>query len=145
MKSRLIPSSQVMLRVIVSSRWGSLCRDKMAGILQTTLSTAFSWMKMLEFQLKFHWSLFLRIQLTILKHWFRQWLGTDQAPSHYLNKWWLDYGCKYVSLRKEIFSNIPRTGLKKHEILPLDPVSNILDLVSCCGSHRVPEQPWNYI
>ena len=40
-------------------------------ILQTTLWNAFSWMKMFAFQLKLHWSLFLRVQLTILQHWFR--------------------------------------------------------------------------
>ena len=32
---------------------------------------AFSWMKMFEIQLKFHWSLFLRVQLTIFQHWLR--------------------------------------------------------------------------
>ena len=31
----------------------------------------FSWMKILEFRLRFHWSLFLRVQLTIIQHWFR--------------------------------------------------------------------------
>ena len=36
----------------------------MADISQTTLSNSFSWMKMLEFWLKFHWSSFLRVQLT---------------------------------------------------------------------------------
>ena len=75
--------------------WG---RDKMAAIFQTTLSNAFSWMKMLEFRLKFHWSLFLRVQLTIVHHWFRCWLGADQATSHYLNQWWLDYWRIYASL-----------------------------------------------
>ena len=39
------------------THWG---RDKMAAISQTTLSNAFSWKKILEFRLKFHWSLFLR-------------------------------------------------------------------------------------
>ena len=43
-------------------------RGKMTAILQTTLSNAFSWMKMLEFRLKFHWS-------------------------HYLNHCWSDYWC----------------------------------------------------
>ena len=42
------------------THWG---RDKMAAVSQTTLSNAFSWMKMLEFELRFHWSLFLRVQL----------------------------------------------------------------------------------
>ena len=48
--------------------WG---RDKMATLSQTKLSIAFSWIKMLEFRLNFHWSLFLRVHLTICQHWFR--------------------------------------------------------------------------
>ena len=50
------------------THWG---RNNMAAISQTTLSNAFSWMKMLQFRLKFHWSWFLRVQLTIFQHWFR--------------------------------------------------------------------------
>ena len=46
-------------------------RDKMDAIFQTTFSNAFSWMKIYEFRLSFHWSLFLWVQLTILQHWFR--------------------------------------------------------------------------
>ena len=41
------------------------------AILQTTYSNAISWMKMFEFWLKVHWSLFLKVQLTIFQHWFR--------------------------------------------------------------------------
>ena len=48
--------------------WG---RNKMDTISQTTFWSAFSWMKMFEFWLKFHWSLFLRVRLTIFQHWFR--------------------------------------------------------------------------
>ena len=47
--------------------WG---RDKMAAIFQTTCSNGFYWMKMYELQLKFHWCLFPRVQLTIFQHWF---------------------------------------------------------------------------
>ena len=72
----------------ILTHWG---RDKMAAISQTILSNAFSWMKMFEFRLKFHWKLFLRVQLTIFQHWLRWWLGAWSAPSHYLNQWWLDY------------------------------------------------------
>ena len=36
----------------------------MAAISQTIFSDAFSWMKSVVFGLKFHWSLFLRVQLT---------------------------------------------------------------------------------
>ena len=50
------------------THWG---QDKMDAISQTTFSSAFSWMKMFEFLLKFHWSLFLSVQLTIIRHWFR--------------------------------------------------------------------------
>ena len=48
--------------------WG---RDEMNNISQTTFSNVFSSMKMFEFRLKFHWSLFPRVQLTIFQHWFR--------------------------------------------------------------------------
>ena len=44
--------------------------DKMAPILQTIVSDAFSWIKSFVFWLKFHWSLFLRVQLTKLQYWF---------------------------------------------------------------------------
>ena len=50
------------------THWGW---DKMAVIFQTTFSNRFSWMKMLKFWLKIHWSLFLRVHLTIIQHWFR--------------------------------------------------------------------------
>ena len=51
---------------IISSftHWG---RDNMAAISQTT----FSWMKMYKFQLRFHWSLFSCVQLTIFQRSFR--------------------------------------------------------------------------
>ena len=52
--------------------------------------SAFSWMKMYEFRLRFHWSLFLSFKLTISQHWFRLWLGAVQATSHYLNQWCYD-------------------------------------------------------
>ena len=45
--------------------------DNMAATLQTIFSDAFSWMKNFVCWLKFHWSLFLRIQLIIIQHWFR--------------------------------------------------------------------------
>ena len=48
--------------------WG---RDTMAAIFQTAFSHAFSWMKMIEFRLRFHWSLFPRVKLTIFQHVFR--------------------------------------------------------------------------
>ena len=71
---------------LISTYWG---RDKITTNFPTTFSNAFSWMKMYEFRLKFHWSWFLRVQLTILQ--FRKWLCAVQATSHYLKQWWLVY------------------------------------------------------
>ena len=58
----------IFLFFCLLTHWG---RDNMAAISQTTLSNSFSWMKMLEFRLKFHWNLFHRVQFTIFQHWFR--------------------------------------------------------------------------
>ena len=46
-------------------------RPRQMDAISQTFSNAFSWMKIFEFRLKFHWSLFLRVQLTISQHWFR--------------------------------------------------------------------------
>ena len=78
------------------THWG---RVKMDANFQTTFSKAFSWMKMYKYRLRFHWSWFPRIQITIFQHWFRWWLGTGQATSHPLNQWWLVYWCIYASLK----------------------------------------------
>ena len=45
--------------------------DKMAAIFLTMFSNAYPWMKTFVFWLKLHWSLFLRVQLTITQDWFR--------------------------------------------------------------------------
>ena len=81
--------------VLLLTHWG---RDTMDTISQMTFTNAFSWMKMFEFRFKFHRSLFLRVQLTIFQHWFRKWIGIDQATSHYLKQWCLDYWRIYASL-----------------------------------------------
>ena len=46
-------------------------RDKMAATSQPTFSNAFCCMKMYEFRLKFHRSLFLGVELTLFQHWLR--------------------------------------------------------------------------
>ena len=66
-------------------------------------------MKIYEFRLTFHWSLFLGVQLTIFQHWFRWWLGADQATSHYLNQWWLDYRRIYASLGLNELNHVNKT------------------------------------
>ena len=56
------------MRIESLTHWG---RGEMDVISQTIFSSAFSWMKMFEFRLKFHQSLFLRVQFIIFQHWFR--------------------------------------------------------------------------
>ena len=55
------------------THWG---QDKMAAILQ------------MIFLFKFHYNMFPRVQLTINQHWFRYWIGADQATTHYQNRRW---------------------------------------------------------
>ena len=56
------------LRLYELTHWG---RDLMDANSQTTFSSALYWMKMFKFRLKFHWRLFLRVQLTIFQNRFR--------------------------------------------------------------------------
>ena len=72
-------------------------RIEMDNISQTTFPNVFSSMKNFEFRLRFHWSLFLWVKLTIFKPWLRQWLGAVQAISHYLNQFCLVYWRIYAS------------------------------------------------
>ena len=51
-----------------------LSLDQMAAISQTIFSDAFSWMKSFVFRFKFHWSLFLRVQLRYSS------MGSDYKP-----------------------------------------------------------------
>ena len=64
---------------------------EMTAVSQTTFSNAYSWMEMFKFDKKM-------VQLTSFQHWFRWWLGADQATSHYLNLWLLVYCRIHTSL-----------------------------------------------
>ena len=55
----------------LSSTLTHLSLDKMATISQTIFSTAFSLLKTCDFLLKFHLSLFIRVQIAVTQHWFR--------------------------------------------------------------------------
>ena len=56
-------------------------RDKMDAISQTTYSSEKYLMDMFEIILKCHQSLFLRVQLTIFQHWFRQCLAPTRRQA----------------------------------------------------------------
>ena len=72
----------------------------MAAVLQTTFSkfNTFSWTQMYEFRVILHRSLIIRVKLTKFQYWFKYWLGADQATSHCLNQWCLNYWRIYASL-----------------------------------------------
>ena len=58
-------------RHLSSSMLVNTLRPRQMAAISQTFSNAFSWMKIFEFRFKFHWSLFLRVQLTNSHHWFR--------------------------------------------------------------------------
>ena len=87
-------NSYIFIQEMHLTHWD---RDKMNAILQMTFPSAFSWMKMYYFRLRFHWNLFVGVQLTIFQYWFRKWLVAVQATSHYLNQWWLVHRHIYAS------------------------------------------------
>ena len=62
------------------TKWSPFCRRNFKGIC---------FQKSVYIWLKFHWNVFLTNQLTINQHWFRQWVGTEKATSHYSdpNQW----------------------------------------------------------
>ena len=88
--------------------------DKMAAFSQTTFSNAFSWMKCLVFWLKFHWSLFLRVQFTITQRSFDVYFDlclNHQVSKHWIHRWfetisqslWRHYNallCHWCAARK---------------------------------------------
>ena len=65
-------------------------------------------MTMYEFWYKNnHWRLFLRDKLTIFQHWFRYWLGADQATSHYLKQvYWRIYALVGLNTLNNKYRNI---------------------------------------
>ena len=69
----------------------------MADAFQATFSNSFSWMKMLESQLEFHWNLFHGVQLTIIQHWFR--LAPIRRQAIIWANYGTAYGCIYASSR----------------------------------------------
>ena len=57
--------------MVMTSHFIHLPRDKMVTILKTVFSHTLSLMTSFVSWLQNHWSLFLRVQLTITQHWFR--------------------------------------------------------------------------
>ena len=77
------------------THWGP---DKIDPILKTTFSNAISWMKILEFSLKFHWSFFPQGPINNIPAMVQIMAWRWPGDSHYLNQRWLDYWRIYASL-----------------------------------------------
>ena len=61
-----LPGARGLIRInVVGLSLTHWSQYKMVSISQTIFSYAFSWKKTYEFRLTFHWSLFLRVKLTI--------------------------------------------------------------------------------
>ena len=66
----LSPSWKGVYWTLLAFRMGPPSCAVHSMVWQTIFSDAFSWMKSFAHWLKFHWSLFLRVQLTIFQYWF---------------------------------------------------------------------------
>ena len=72
-------------------------RDRTSALLQTIYSKWFSgiyyiWVHIYIYIVsgfKFYCNVLPKLKLKIIHHWFRSWLGTDQALGHYLYQLWL--------------------------------------------------------
>ena len=114
------------------------CRDKIAAISQSTLSNAFSWMKLLEVGLKFHWSFFPKRPINNIPALVQlmAWHQANQATSHYLNQWWLDYRRIYASLCLNKLSTNP-VHIRDHR-----PHSRQVTGARCTGGRGSPVMSW---
>ena len=92
------------------THWG---RDKIVAISMTTFSNAYSGMRMHGFRLGYRWRLFVRFKSTIFQHWFREWLGADQARSHYLKQRWLICWCIETSVSLNELNGILEAAILK--------------------------------
>ena len=125
----------------------------MAVILQTTFSNVFSLMKMYKFRLRFHWSLFPRVQSTIFQHLFRWWLGAGQVTSHCLNQCWyvlLMHICvtwpQWSNVMSEFWktwSNISESWLNLG-LRPANERHHCKVMPSLIGWAQTFNQPWEY-
>ena len=111
--------------------WNVVCgKDKMATMLHARISYSFSWNEIV-FWFEFNRS--LRVQLAICQHWFRLWLGTDQATSCYLNHDDQVYWCIYVlsdlnELKTYINFNLDTGTYWVLTLLPLVPHIYVIEL-----------------
>ena len=75
-------------------------RDKMYDIFHTTFPNAFFWMQIFEFRIQFDRSVFLRVQLTTIQHWFGNFLAPNRRQAIIWTNdslgWWRIYASLVV-------------------------------------------------
>ena len=97
----------------ISTYWGW---DKMAAILQTTVSTTFSSMKIHGLLRKFNWYLLLIVQLTVCQHCFRQimtWRRSGDKPLAEPMMVWLQ---THIYVTRPLWVKSYRQDLSPHNI-----------------------------
>ena len=95
-------------------------------ILQTTISSVFSRMKMFELPLKFGWILILAVQLTIRPHWYRWWLGPNRRQAII----WANYDIVHCHINTSL-------GLNELLISPPPPTYQMLEIHNYVAVLRV--------
>ena len=110
--------------------------DKMAAIPRKIFANVFSWMKSFLFWLKFYWSLFLRVQLTINQHWF---------SGLALNRWQAIIWTNVDPIHWRIYAALGGDELKKNlpycELKCLYHTLELLRKISSCAV-EIPFQFW---
>ena len=105
--------------------------------------------EIVEFRLKFHWNLFLRVQLTTGFHWFKYWLSVGGWPAIIWTNDGLVYWCIYMSLSFHEFNQMvcyisSRSMNSKiyKGAWPRD-IESVLYIVSMCPCSRIMQSSAN--
>ena len=111
----------------------------MAAIFQTTFSNAFSWMKMYKFRLRFHWSLFPRVQLHQPWLWFI-------TGGYLVKRWFLPAAARARGQSNDLNREILASNLFNccKEVINAPPVPSISRCIHIVYRHKnVSEYQWS--
>ena len=109
----------------------------MAVIAQMTDSNAFLWMKMYEFWLRFHWTLFSPVQLTIFQHFRWQaiiWTN-DSLLTHLCVTWpqWVNTS-NFITM-----TTLQTMCLTKQYVVVLSPTMSVYVWLYVWWGHKYPD------
>ena len=114
------PLVQIMASCLFCNKtlWESMLETcsfkKLQHACEDTSSTYWE-MKNVWISIKISLKFVYGVKLTTFQHWFRKWLGVDQATSHYLKQWWIIYIYESFGLSELICLNISYHALNETE------------------------------